>query len=233
MHAFELMLAPYAIAHLKVALELDQVAADEGSRADPPHQHAGAHCPPGPVRHHAATPSLMRARRAAKLKEHERFTVVIGNPPYDREQRGVGDAGKRKGGVVRYGADGVAPLLDSETAFRRVSAGRTVGAAGVSPLLNAVTKPMKEPRVSAATSRTSTTTTSTSGAGPFGRPPSCRLGPGVVAFITASSYLGRSVDGRSAPPSAERLRRDCGSWIWEARDGVPSRRRTSSTSRPR
>ena len=49
-------------------------------------------------------PVAAEGRRAADLKESERFTVVIGNPPYDREQRDTDGDGRRKGGVVRYGA---------------------------------------------------------------------------------------------------------------------------------
>ena len=187
MHAFELMLAPYAIAHLKVALELDQVAADEGT----------AQILLTDTLEHTARqgqfvtlldPVAEEGQKAAELKAHERFTVVIGNPPYDREQRGVGDAGKRKGGVVRYGADGVAPLLDSETAFRRVSAGRAVGAAGVAPLLDSVTEPMRAAGLGGHLKNVYNDYVY------FWRwavwqaielPP----GPGVVAFITASSYL--------------------------------------------
>ncbi|MYI35627.1 MAG: hypothetical protein F4118_04260, partial [Acidimicrobiaceae bacterium] len=165
MHAFELMLAPYAIAHLKVALELHD---------------AGAYDSDGEIQilltntlEHAARqgqfetmsdPVAQEGERAANLKDNERFTVVIGNPPYDRQQKVIGDTGKSKGGVVRHGA------------------------AGIEPLLKAVLEPMKA-------------------AGHGGHlknvyndyiyfwrwaiwqatelPP----GPGVVAFITASSYL--------------------------------------------
>ena len=50
MHAFELMLAPYAIAHLKVALELDEGSGGRRHSADPPHRHARSRCPAGPTR---------------------------------------------------------------------------------------------------------------------------------------------------------------------------------------
>lgn len=111
MHAFELMLAPYAIAHLKFALELhnegiegaattilltdtlDYSAHDEGLFDNDPVSNEGD--------------------RAAKLKTDARFTVVIGNPPYDREQRATDDKSKRKGGVARYGASGIPALMDS------------------------------------------------------------------------------------------------------------------------
>ena len=51
--------------------------------------------------------------RAADLKDGARFTVVIGNPPYDREQKEVGSTGKRKGGIARYGVPGVPPLMNA------------------------------------------------------------------------------------------------------------------------
>ena len=187
MHAFELMLAPYAIAHLKVALELHAVGAGDGAMQillTDTLEHAARQGQFVTV----LDPVAEEGQRATELKEHERFTVVVGNPPYDREQRGVGDTGRRKGGVVRYGAPGVAPLSDSDTAFRRAATGRAADAATNPPLLDAVTEPMK--------------------AAGLGRhlknvyndyvyfwcwavwqatalPP----GPGVVAFITASSYL--------------------------------------------
>ena len=187
MHAFELMLAPYAIAHLKVALELHHVGAGDGAMQV---------LLTDTLEHTARQgqfvtlldPVAEEGQKAAELKAHERFTVVIGNPPYDREQRGVGDAGKRKGGVVRYGADGVAPLLDSETAFRRVSAGRAGDADRIVPLLDSVTEPMRAAGLGGHLKNVYNDYVY------FWRwavwqaielPP----GPGVVAFITASSYL--------------------------------------------
>lgn len=111
MHAFEIMLAPYAVAHLKVALE-----ANEAAGIDPEIsilltdslEQPGQELIFGPT----DDPVAAEGERAAELKLHERFTVCIGNPPYDREQREQGeDSGHRKGGVVRYGTDGLGPLL--------------------------------------------------------------------------------------------------------------------------
>lgn len=165
MHGFELMLGPYAIAHLKVALELHSHGVTDARinvfLTDTLEHHRG--------QGQLATmedPISAEGAAAAELKEAKRFTVVIGNPPYDREQRAVGDTGKRKGGVVRFKTPGVE----------------------ASPLLESVTEPMRQ-------------------AGQGGHlknvyndyvyfwrwatwqatelPP----GPGVVAFITAASYL--------------------------------------------
>ncbi len=193
MHAFELMLAPYAIAHLKVALELHQVGAGEGAMQillTDTLEHAARQ-----GSFDLDDPVAEEGRRAAELKENERFSVVLGNPPYDREQRSAGDSGRRKGGVVRYGAPGVAPLFDADTAFRRAATGRAAKAAADPPLLDAVTEPMKAAGLGghlknvyndyvyfwcwAVWQATAL-------------PP----GPGVVAFITASSYLeGDSMGG--------------------------------------
>ena len=188
MHAFELMLGPYAIAHLKVALELRNEGVDDG---DPKVLLTDAldHIPRQAQLQTMSNPVAEQGERAAELKEHERFTLVVGNPPYDREEREVGAVGKRKGGVVRYGVPGIRPLFDAETSMRRVasrSGGK--GASQPVPLLDAVTEPMR-----------------LAGLGvhlknvyndyvyfwvwsiwqAIEHPP----GPGVVAFITASSYL--------------------------------------------
>jgi hypothetical protein len=177
MHAFELMLAPYAIAHLKVALE----GSDEGVDTES----AAVHLT-DTLEYPAAEgkfalmddPVAVEGRRAAELKEHERFTVVIANPPYDREQREVGARGRRKGGVVRYGASGVTrPLLDDIT--------EVMSAAG----LGVHTKNLYNDYVYFWRWATWQATQ---------RPP----GPGIVAFITASSYL----DGKAMAGLRQHLR---------------------------
>ena len=163
MHAFELMLGPYTVAHLKLALQLH----DEGLPTDAAQillTDTLDHDPPQMAFDLMEDPVAAEGRRAARLKKDERFTVVIGNPPYDREQRAVGDTGKRKGGVVRHGAAGVKPLLDDVTRPMR-NAGLGVH---IKNLYNdyvyfwrwAVWQATEVPP-----------------------------GPGVVAFITASSYL--------------------------------------------
>ncbi|MEJ5255656.1 MAG: type ISP restriction/modification enzyme, partial [Acidimicrobiales bacterium] len=111
LHAFELMLGPYAIAHLKVALELH----DENIVDDAPNilltdtldheSHDQLLFEDDPV--------SLEGERAAALKDGARFTVVIGNPPYDREQKDVGSTGKRKGGIARYGVPGIPPLMNA------------------------------------------------------------------------------------------------------------------------
>ena len=179
MHAFELMLGPYAIAHLKVALELHDEGVSGGNMCvlltdtlDYSTHELKFETMMDPV--------ATEGERAGELKASERFTVVIGNPPYDRENKEEGDTGKRKGGVVRYGVKGV-----------------------VKPLLQDVIAPMKAADLGrhvknlyndyvyfwrwAAWQATE-------------HPP----GPGIVAFITASSYL----DGKSMGGLRSFLRRE-------------------------
>ena len=164
-HAFELMLAPYTIAHLKVALELHHLGAFTGDTSiqilltdtlDHTARQGQFETMSDPV--------AQEGERAADLKENERFTVVLGNPPYDREQRSAGDSRLRKGGVVRHGV------------------------AGIDPLLTAVTDPMKAAGLGSHLQNVYNDYVY------FWRwatwqatelPP----GPGVVAFITASSFL--------------------------------------------
>ena len=163
MHAFELMLAPYAIAHLKVALELHETGAGGAGMQillTDTLDHAHSQGQLGTMTHPVAQEGL----RAAELKESERFTIVVGNPPYGREQKAIGDTSKRKGGVVRHGVPGIAPLFE------------------------AIAEPMKE------AGRGGHLKNAYNDYVYFWRwalwqatelPP----GPGVVAFITASSYL--------------------------------------------
>jgi len=162
-HAFELMLGPYAIAHLKVALELhDQGVLDDSATV----------LLTDTLDHESHRSSLFddddpisaEGERAAALKDGARFTICIGNPPYDREQKDVDATGKRKGGIARYGVPGIAPLMDAVlNPLKAAGLGKHAKNAYNDyvyfwcwAIWQAVTK---------------------------------RKGPGVVAFITASSYL--------------------------------------------
>ena len=163
MHAFENMLGPYAIAHLKVALELHDAGLSGSSTQillTDTLDHRATQSQFGTMQN----PVAAEGERASDLKESERFTVVIGNPPYDRQQRALGDAGKRKGGVVRYGA------------------------AGIPPLLEAMANPMREANLGLHIKNLYNDYVY------FWRwalwqATQLPAGPGIVAFITASSYL--------------------------------------------
>ena len=165
MHGFEMMLAPYAIAHLKVALELHSHGVTD-ARISVFLTNTLEHPPPQERFDSMADPISAEGAAAAVLKKSKRFTVVLGNPPYDREQKTTGEAAKRKGGVVRFNAPG-----------RKAP-----------PLLQAITEPMKAAKQGGHLKNVYNDYVY------FWRwatwqatelPP----GPGVVAFITAASYL--------------------------------------------
>jgi len=87
-HAFEIMLAPYAVAHLKVALELHDGGIEE--------QQLGILLTDTLQRGHTTQLSFepdaisVEGERADDIKFNERVTVCIGNPPYDRVARSAG-----------------------------------------------------------------------------------------------------------------------------------------------
>jgi predicted helicase len=85
LHGYELLMAPYAIAHLKVGLKLYETgyrfSSEERARIyltnalEPQHDLSG--------RFEFAIPALAHEAQAVnEIKRRQRFTVVIGNPPY-------------------------------------------------------------------------------------------------------------------------------------------------------
>lgn len=85
LHGYELLMAPYAIVHLKIGLKLYETGyrfgSDERARVyltnalEPAQDFSG--------RFEFAVPALAHEAQAVNaIKERRRFTVVIGNPPY-------------------------------------------------------------------------------------------------------------------------------------------------------
>ena len=94
LHGYELLMAPYAIAHLKIGLKLYETGYRFGS-----HERAKvyltnalepAHTVSGLM--NFAIPALAAEAKAVnKVKHGQRFTVVIGNPPYLGHSTNKGD----------------------------------------------------------------------------------------------------------------------------------------------
>lgn len=117
LHGFELLVGPYAVAHLRLTQMIQAESAKpdaEGVRIfltdtlESPHKEPPEHLP---LLYKELGEEHERAR---KVKERTPVMVCIGNPPYDREQRAAGAAsGPRKGGWVRFGdgGDDSRPLL--------------------------------------------------------------------------------------------------------------------------
>lgn len=85
LHGYELMMAPYAIAHLKIGLKLYETGyhfeSEERARIyltnalEPAQDHSG--------KFEFAIPALANEAEAVNaIKDGQRFTVVLGNPPY-------------------------------------------------------------------------------------------------------------------------------------------------------
>jgi len=102
-HAFELMMAPYAIAHMKISLKLAETGYRFGNEErariyltntlepwvkQPPLIGFDA------LAHEAATVN--------EIKRHKRFTVVIGNPPYSVLSANLTDTARRIVDNYRY-----------------------------------------------------------------------------------------------------------------------------------
>ena len=93
LHGYELMMAPYAIAHMKIGLKLYETGyrfdSDERVRVyltnalEPVQDSTGILA--------FAIPALAREAEAVNsVKRNQRFTVVLGNPPYSKASKNLG-----------------------------------------------------------------------------------------------------------------------------------------------
>ena len=94
LHGYELLMAPYAIAHMKIGLKLYETGyrfeSDERARVyltnalEPPQDFSGTLA--------FAIPALAHEAEAVNaIKRDQRFTVVIGNPPYSVSSWNTGE----------------------------------------------------------------------------------------------------------------------------------------------
>jgi hypothetical protein len=180
MHAFEILVGPYAVAHLRLT---QQILSEKASL--PPD---GVHVyltdtlesPFAPSPHYPALykPLGLEHARARKIKTETPILVCIGNPPYDRQtiDKDAVYIERRKGGWVRFsdtGKDGSGILRDFLTPLKSIDS--SVHAKNLYNdyvyfwrwALWKVFEPMKGD--SGADIKKET--------------------PGIVSFITASSYL--------------------------------------------
>lgn len=116
LHGYEILMAPYAIAHLKIGLKLLETGYRFGS-AERAHVYLTDALEP--ARDFSgflefAVPALAHEAKAVnEVKRLRRFTVLVGNPPYLREkERGPGQRLERIGGWVRFGDEHGRPLFD-------------------------------------------------------------------------------------------------------------------------
>lgn len=128
LHGYELLMAPYAIAHLKIGLKLYETGYRFGSteRAriyltnalEPAHDFSGSF--------EFAIPALAHEAKAVNhIKRERRFTVVIGNPPYSKSSQnqsawidGIMEEYKR---TVRTAETQIQALSDDYSKFLRLA----------------------------------------------------------------------------------------------------------------
>lgn len=85
LHGYELMMAPYAIAHMKIGLKLFETGYRFGTEERARIYLTNALEPPQDFSDRLAfdVPALAHEAQAVNaIKGHQRFTVVVGNPPY-------------------------------------------------------------------------------------------------------------------------------------------------------
>ena len=108
LHAFEILVGPYSVAHLRISQRLRDAGVSDGSvnvyltdTLESPHN-------PAELTRSLLQEEMNREReRAQKVKRDVPVLVCLGNPPYDREVRDPSDDPvRRKGGWVRYGEGG-------------------------------------------------------------------------------------------------------------------------------
>ncbi len=117
LHAFELLVGPYSVAHLRVSQRLRDAGV-----TDLPARVYLTDTLESPNRLTEFTASLLQEsmsrerRRAQEVKKDTPVFVCIGNPPYDRQTLDPGvETERRKGGWVRYGdrgTDADPPILE-------------------------------------------------------------------------------------------------------------------------
>lgn len=107
LHAFEILVGPYAVAHLRLS---QRVLAEGGTLpAEGAHVYLTDTLEPPNAAPPGHLPLVYKAlgeehRRAQKVKAETAVLVCLGNPPYDRQVLDAGDQGQiRKGGWIRYG----------------------------------------------------------------------------------------------------------------------------------
>lgn len=123
LHGYELLMAPYAIAHLKIGLKLYETgyrfASDERARVyltnalEPAHDFRG--------QFDYAIPALAHEARAVnEIKMHQPFTVVVGNPPYAKSSSNRSDDAEALVADYKrlvFGERNVQPLSDDYVKF--------------------------------------------------------------------------------------------------------------------
>jgi len=186
LHGFEWMVGPYAVAQLRFSQALTKQGITLPSTGpgiyltntlESPHT-----SPPAPPLFHK--PIAQEHERALKIKDAEHVLVCLGNPPYGRHEASSGDNKALTGGWVRYGDEKYEASAILEDFLKPA---RTAGfGVHLKNLYNLYVYFIRWSLWKVFEHKTAT-------------------GPGILSFITASSYL----DGDAFVGVREHMRRIC------------------------
>ncbi len=186
LHGFEWMVGPYAVAQLRFSQALMKYKVsfpDTGTGIYLTNTLESPHIkPPAPPLFHK--PIAQEHERALKVKEAQHVLVCLGNPPYGRHESAKKDGSNKEttGGWVRYGGKEEKPILEDFLKPAR-EAGYGVH---LKNLYNQYVYFIRWAMWKVFEHKTA-------------------VGPGIVSFITASSYI----DGEAFSGVREHLRRVC------------------------
>jgi hypothetical protein len=186
LHGFEWMVGPYAVAQLRYSQALTKYKVslpDTGTGIYLTNTLESPHIkPPAPPLFHK--PIAQEHERALKVKDSQHVLVCLGNPPYGRHESAAVDGSNREttGGWVRYGDKEEKPILESFLKPAR-DAGYGVH---LKNLYNLYVYFIRWAMWKVFEHKTA-------------------VGPGIVSFITASSYI----DGDAFSGVREHIRRVC------------------------
>ena len=107
LHAFELLVGPYAVAQLRISQRLrDEGVTNASANVYLTDTLESPNAPSEGTQTLLQEHMSLDRERAQQIKRDVPIVVCLGNPPYDREQRDPDEEGRRKGGWVRHGEDG-------------------------------------------------------------------------------------------------------------------------------
>jgi hypothetical protein len=186
LHGFEWMVGPYAVAQLRFSQALTRykvVLPETGTGIYLTNTLESPHVkPPAPPLFHK--PIAQEHERALKVKDAQHVLVCLGNPPYGRHESAEKDGSNKEttGGWVRYGDEGEKAILEAFMEPAR-KAGHGVH---LKNLYNLYVYFVRWSLWKVFEHKTA-------------------VGPGVVSFITASSYI----DGDAFSGMREHMRKVC------------------------
>lgn len=170
LHGFEYMVSPYAVAELRLTQSMMRYQGDTPGSEPPVYLTNTLESPftepPAPSMFY--DPIAKEHERALRVKDREPVMVCLGNPPYDRHEAGTSENRARTGGWVRWGEDGEgarAPLEDYLEPARSAGMGQHL-----KNIYNLYVYFWRWAFWKVFEHKTST-------------------GPGIVSYISASSYL--------------------------------------------